>query len=148
MSDNRIIQEWLRYSKNDMIAACYMFYNVNPIQTEISVFHCQQCAEKALKAYLAVHEIDPPKIHDLPILCKMCAEFEGDFLSLMSISSDLNPYAVAARYPKQLVSDEAEVKTAIDKARQIYDFCTAKIDFIQSKESGKEQEDGELEKRK
>jgi HEPN domain-containing protein len=44
-----------------------MFYNVNPKQTGISVFHCQQCAEKVLKAYLVAHEIDPPKIHDLPI---------------------------------------------------------------------------------
>jgi HEPN domain-containing protein len=51
-----------------MIAARYMFYNVNPKQTEISVFHCQQCAEKALKAYLVAHELDPPKIHDLLIL--------------------------------------------------------------------------------
>jgi HEPN domain-containing protein len=68
MSDIRIIQEWLKYSQSDMIAARYMFYNVNPKQTEISVCHCQQCAEKALKAYLVAHELDPPKIHDLLIL--------------------------------------------------------------------------------
>ncbi|MDR1107041.1 MAG: HEPN domain-containing protein [Treponema sp.] len=145
MIDNRIIQEWLRYSQSDMIAARYMFYNVNPKQTEISVFHCQQCAEKALKAYLVAHEIDPPKIHDLPILCKMCAEIDEDFLSLMNISSDLNPYAVAARYPKQLVSDEKEVEVAIGKAQQIYDFCIAKVDFLTSMESGEECEDDELE---
>jgi HEPN domain-containing protein len=130
MSDRSIIQEWLKYSQSDMIAARYMFYDVNPRQTEISVFHCQQGAEKALKAYLAAHEIDPPKIHDLTILCKMCAEIDGEFLSLMDISSDLNPYAVAARYPKQLVSDETEVVVAIDKAQQIYDFCTVKIGVI------------------
>jgi HEPN domain-containing protein len=74
MIDNEIIQEWLRYSQSDIIAARYMFYNANPKQTGISVFHCQQGAEKALKAYLVAHEIDSPKIHDLPILCKMCAE--------------------------------------------------------------------------
>jgi HEPN domain-containing protein len=145
MSDSRIIQEWLRYSQSDMIAARYMFYNIHPKQTEISVFHCQQCAEKALKAYLVAHEINPPKIHDLPVLCKICAETDGEFLSLMNISADLNPYGVAARYPKQLVSDEAEVKIAIDKAQQIYDFCAAKIGFSPPTASGKGQEDGELE---
>jgi HEPN domain-containing protein len=134
MIDNKIIQEWLRYSQSDIITARYMFYNVNPKQTEISVFHCQQCAEKALKAYLVAHEIDPPKIHDLLILCKMCAEIDEEFLSLMNISSDLNPYAVAARYPKQLVSDEAEVEVAIGKAQQIYDFCIVKVGFIPSTE--------------
>jgi HEPN domain-containing protein len=143
MSDSKIIQEWLKYAQSDMIAARYMFYEVNPKQAEISVFHCQQCAEKALKAYLVAHEIDPPKIHDLPILCKMCAEIDGEFLSLMNISSDLNPYAVAARYPKQLVSDETEVKVVIDKAQQIYDFCMAKVGFAPPTESDKEQEDNE-----
>jgi hypothetical protein len=38
----------------------------------------------------------------------------------------------AARYPKQLVSDEAEVDIALDKAQQIYDFCTAKIGSLLS----------------
>jgi HEPN domain-containing protein len=145
MSDSKIIQEWLKYAQSDMIAARYMFYEVNPKQVEISVFHCQQCAEKALKAYLVAHEIDPPKIHDLPILCKMCAEIDGEFFSLMNISSDLNPYAVAARYPKQLVSEETEVKAAIDKAQQIYDFCMAKVGFAPSTESDKGHEDSELE---
>jgi HEPN domain-containing protein len=127
MSEGRIIQEWLMYAQNDMTAARSMFYDVNPKQTEISVFHCQQCAEKALKAYLVAHEIDPPKIHNLLILCKMCADIDGDFLSLINKASDLNLYAVASRYPKQLVSDDTEAKVAIVKAQQIYDFCAAKI---------------------
>jgi HEPN domain-containing protein len=127
MSDNKIIREWINYSHSDMVAARHMFYDIYPKETEISVFHCQQCAEKALKAYLVAHDADPPKIHDLPILCKMCTEIDGEFQSLMDISSDLNPYAVASRYPKQLVSDEAEGKLAIEKAQRIYDFCIAKI---------------------
>jgi HEPN domain-containing protein len=137
MSDNKIVREWLNYSHSDLVTACHMFYNAHTKEVEVSVFHCQQCAEKALKAYLVAHEIDPPKIHDLPILCKMCAEIDGKFQSLMDISYDLNPYAVAARYPKQLVSDEAEVKLAIDKAQQIYDFCMEKIGPILSTESSK-----------
>jgi hypothetical protein len=75
----------------------------------------------------------------------MCAEIDREFLSLMNMSSDLNPYAVAARYPKQLVSCEMEVETAINKAQQIYDFCTLKISFIPSTESDNEQENGESE---
>jgi HEPN domain-containing protein len=33
-----------------------MFYNIHPKQTEISVFHCQQCAQKALKGFLISHD--------------------------------------------------------------------------------------------
>ncbi|MBN2050303.1 MAG: HEPN domain-containing protein [Spirochaetales bacterium] len=36
-----------------------------PGPLEIICFHCQQAAEKALKAYLAYNEIRPPKTHDL-----------------------------------------------------------------------------------
>jgi HEPN domain-containing protein len=127
MVDNKIIQEWLDYAASDLFAARHMFENVHPKQTEISVFHCQQCAEKALKAYLVAHDVDPPKIHNLLILCKMCREFDSEFQSLDFISRDLNRYAVASRYPKQTVSDEAEVRIAIDKAQAVYDFCVTKI---------------------
>jgi HEPN domain-containing protein len=143
MSDNKIIREWLHYSHSDMITACHMFNDVYPKETEIAVFHCQQCAEKALKAYLAAHEIDPPKIHHLPILCKMCADIDANFQSIMDMASDLNPYAVAARYPKQLVSDDAEVKLAIDKAQRIYDFCVAKIDAFMKNNSDQKRENQE-----
>jgi HEPN domain-containing protein len=136
MSDSKIIREWLNYSHSDMVAARHMFYDVYPIEAEISVFHCQQCAEKALKAYLVAYEIEPPKIHNLPILCKMCTEIDGEIQSLMDISSDLNPYAVASRYPKQLVTDEGEVKIAIGQAQQIYDFCATKIAAVSGLEEG------------
>jgi hypothetical protein len=49
------------------------------------------------------------------------------FQTISAAASNLTPFAVAARYPKQLVSDDAEVKLAIEKAQQVYDFCVAKI---------------------
>jgi hypothetical protein len=93
MIDSKIMQEWLKYAQSDMFAARYMFYDVNPKQTEISVFHCQQCAEKSLKAYLVAHDM--------------------------------------------------EVKTAIDKAQQIFDFCTAKVGVITSTKAHEKDETGE-----
>jgi hypothetical protein len=69
-------------------------------------------------------------------------KIDGEILSLMNISSDLNPYAVAARYPKQLVSDETEAKVVIDKAQNVYDFCAAKIPAPQ-RTTGEESEEGE-----
>ena len=60
-----IAKDWLRYAKSDLNTASHMFNNVNPKETEISCFHTQQCAEKSLKAYLALKNIAPPRTHDL-----------------------------------------------------------------------------------
>jgi HEPN domain-containing protein len=123
-----LVREWLRYAANDLFTARYMFENAHPKQTEISAFHCQQTAEKAIKAYLISRNIDPPKTHDLDFLCQLCVQQDTLFQTLSAAAANLTPFAVAARYPKQLVSDEAEVKRAIDDAQQIYDFCVKQID--------------------
>jgi HEPN domain-containing protein len=64
MADSVVIADWIRYASSDLITARQMFENVYPKQTEIAVFHSQQCAEKALKSFLLCKGVEPPKIHD------------------------------------------------------------------------------------
>ena len=49
-----LIDQWLRYANNDLIVAKHSFEDLHPKQTEIASYHCQQCAEKALKAFLLI----------------------------------------------------------------------------------------------
>jgi HEPN domain-containing protein len=51
MNGHNIVAEWLRYANNDIIVAKHCFEDLHPKQTEIASYHCQQCAEKALKAF-------------------------------------------------------------------------------------------------
>ena len=51
MSDYRIVIEWLRYAQNDLVVAKHCIEDLRPKQTEIAAYHCQQCAEKAMKAF-------------------------------------------------------------------------------------------------
>jgi HEPN domain-containing protein len=104
-----------------------MFEDVWPKETEISVFHCQQCAEKALKAFLVFNNIEPPKIHDLIKLLKLCKNIDGGFSQLETYSKRLDPFSSASRYPNELAVNDPIVKTAIDDAQRVYDFCAAKI---------------------
>ena len=122
MSDYRIVAEWLRYAKNDLVVAKHCVEDLHPKQLEIASYHCQQCAEKALKAFLLYKDIDPPKIHDLKVLCKMCQDIEVAFAKVMSQCAHLTPYSVTARYPAEISPDENMVKTAITKAQQVYDL--------------------------
>jgi HEPN domain-containing protein len=127
MPEIDLIQEWLRYANNDLITAKHMFEDVHPKQTEISAYHCQQCAEKALKAFLFFNNIEPPRIHNLPKLCELCKNIDAEFSVLEIDCERLNPFGAEVRYPNELAADEQIVKATIEKAKKIYGFCTAKI---------------------
>ena len=122
-----LADEWLRYANNDLIVAKHCFADLNPKQTEIASYHCQQCAEKALKAFLFFKNVEPPKVHDLKVLCKMCKDIDNSFVDIEIQCAHLNPFGVAIRYPNELSPNEEMVKNAIYKAQQVFDFCIAKI---------------------
>jgi HEPN domain-containing protein len=97
------------------------------METEISAYHCQQCAEKALKSFLVANDIDPPKIHNLRRLCALCKDIDGEFSVLESDCEWLNPLSASVRCPNELVPDKIMAKTAIERTQKFYDFCIAKI---------------------
>jgi HEPN domain-containing protein len=47
------------------------------LQQDIIGFHCQQAVEKCLKAFLVLHDIEPPRSHDLLFLKTICQSVEG-----------------------------------------------------------------------
>ena len=122
MSDYKIVAEWLRYAQNDLVVAKHCLEDLHPKQTEIACYHSQQCAEKALKAFLIFKDIDPPKIHDLKVLCKMCQDVDGSFTEIAMQCAHLTPFGVTARYPFEFSPDENISKVTITKALQVYDF--------------------------
>jgi len=122
-----LAKDWLRYAQSDLNTATHMFYNVHPKETEISCYHSQQCAEKALKAYLISKEIKPPHTHDLLELNNLCIAQEESFSSLQSNCISLNPYGVHVRYPNELAIDDTIAELAVDKAQIIYDFVVEKV---------------------
>ena len=60
--------EWLRYESMDIDSAQQLYtQQQNPRQRpiEIILYHCQQGAEKSLKAYMVQNGLFPPKTHAL-----------------------------------------------------------------------------------
>jgi HEPN domain-containing protein len=98
-----------------------------PKQIEISCYLCQQCAETALKGFLVFNEIEPPKIHNLRMLCQLCIDMDDSFNTLVRFCVDLNNYSNLTRYPNELETDAVVAKLAIEEAKTIYDFCLSKI---------------------
>jgi HEPN domain-containing protein len=89
-------------------------------------FHCQQAAEKALKAYLTWQEQPFEKTHSLVALVGLCLRFSAEFDVLRTAATSLNPFAVTTRYPGDLPDISAqEAGEALEQARQVWDFVLA-----------------------
>jgi HEPN domain-containing protein len=133
MIDMILVKQWFEFAHNDLIIAKHLFEDVYPKLIAISCFHSQQSAEKALKGYLIYKKFDPPKIHDLAELCRLCIQFDETFKDIFPSCAGLAPYGVASRYPNEIYVDDALTETAITRAQTIFDFCFGKIAELEKK---------------
>jgi HEPN domain-containing protein len=96
---NELTEEWILKAEQDFNAANLLMYaGESPIPDYVS-FHCQQCAEKYLKAYLQEYEVEFERKHDLLSLLKLCQSLDDEFLQIKKDLSQLNRFAVVVRYP-------------------------------------------------
>lgn len=98
MDDKELtIHRWRLKAEHDLLTARTMLEDeAHP--TDVVCFHCQQCAEKMLKAYLVLQDRDIPRTHDLRNLLDMCADHDPEFKALCSEAANLTDYAVQPRY--------------------------------------------------
>ena len=124
--------KWFKKAKDDLIVARHSFEDLFPKQIEIACYHAQQAVEKALKGFLLYNNIEPPKTHDLVVLCKMCAKIASKFKEKIDDCAILTLYSSITRYPNEIEMDESEAATAIQKAQAIYDFNLEMISELNS----------------
>jgi HEPN domain-containing protein len=109
---------WLAQARKDLNAA-RLLASAEPSS---SVFHSQQAAEKAAKAFLALHDVPFRKTHDLNELGGQCAALNPSLAPLFQAASDLTDYAVVFRYldaPRE--PDESEATVALATAARVFE---------------------------
>ena len=130
MGSNEILQQWLNKGNDDMRSAEYLSTMHNPTPDEVICNLCQQSSEKYLKGYLFLHDIEPPKTHDLSDLLEMCIEINKQFSELLPKMHILKTYAVIPRYPNELGITGDDRKTAIRYAKDVQEFVLTVIDNL------------------
>jgi len=114
------IQQWLLKSQRDLEAAKVLFEHG---LFDVVVYHCQQSAEKALKAYLVHQEVILQKTHNLVVLLESCLAFDINFEILRDSAEILTPYATEFRYPGDTIEPEKyEAEEALAIASLVLDF--------------------------
>ncbi|WP_297515834.1 HEPN domain-containing protein [Thermococcus sp.] len=118
-------REWLQKAEKDLILA----KNSLPLEFyDYATFHAQQCAEKALKAFLVSKGMPIKRTHDIGELILLCAEVDSEFLKLFDDDVDvLTAYAVEARYPTLHEPDKEEAENAIKLAELALSFVRSRL---------------------
>jgi HEPN domain-containing protein len=115
---------WLAQARKDLNAA-RLLASAEPSR---SVFHSQQAAEKAAKAFLAFHDVTFRKTHDLNELGGQCAALNPSLAPPFKDASDLTDYAVVFRYldaPRE--PDEIEAMAALETASRVVGQVSALV---------------------
>ena len=112
---------WLAETRKDLNAA-RLLVSEEPSR---SVFHSQQAAEKAAKAFLAFHDVPFRKTHDLNEIGGQCAALNPSLAPLFKEASYLTEYAVVFRYldaPRE--PSESEATVALETAARVFEAVT------------------------
>jgi len=123
--------EWVAKAEEDRRAAELLHASGDATFGAIICFHCQQSAEKYLKAALVQARVDFPKTHDFGELVILCKTVAADFERLKPPTSLLQKYAVDPRCPG-FAPDAATVTAAMDAMREVRTFCRGHLGLEES----------------
>lgn len=117
-------KHWLEFAKIDLLSAQSL---TRDGYFSTAAYHCQQCAEKALKGFLIAHEADLLKTHDLVKLLGLCKKIDQNFSCLNHACSTLTVLATQFRYPSEFeIPDETTCLVFIGLAQEIFDYVVSK----------------------
>ena len=111
-----ITKEWVDKAESDYDVVLTLRRSRKRNRFDPICFHCQQCAEKYLKARLIEQGMRVAKIHDLATLLHDLRNIEPLWLTMEKRLDQLSKYAVTYRYPD----------TTADRAEAAYAFATCK----------------------
>ena len=126
-----LLQQWLDKADLDMRLALFVAGDAAEKQGfgPILGFHCQQAAEKYLKAALTRADISFPKTHDLQLLAELAEPILGSLVLSPSDAAWLTTFGVEIRYPgdspEVLPGDE---RRAIEIATKVKQAVLAALD--------------------
>ncbi len=125
MPHSEEIQAWLDKGDSDLASARVLLDHA-PSITDTATFHCQQAAEKYLKAFLIDHNVAFERVHNLVYLLDLCIDIDKNFDSLKESAALLTPFAVLARYP----GDNAQ--PTVEQAEEAYKAALSITGTIES----------------
>jgi len=102
-----LARQWVAKAANDLLSADNNL-TAREVPRDVVCFHCQQAAEKLLKAFLVSGGHPSPRTHDLLLLLEEVLQIDSAAEALRDQLALLMPYAVEIRYPDEWFEPSAE----------------------------------------
>lgn len=118
-----LVSAWFAKASHDLAAARLLIASHQEL-LDVAVYHCQQAAEKALKAWLTGKDVIFPKTHSLEDLLALCTPVDPDFNEFQNHAEELTPFATAYRDPGDASEPVLSLaERALAQAEELFKFC-------------------------
>jgi HEPN domain-containing protein len=117
----RTTRDWLRKAESDFRLATAIAHGTEPFP-DAQCFHCQQSAEKYLKALLEELSLAVPRTHVLKDLLALLAPHHPSLTGLRRGLTFLTHFAVETRYPGDSAS-KRQAASALRWAAKVRHAC-------------------------
>jgi len=118
---------WIFKAKSDLDSARLLITG-NERHLDTGSYHCQQAAEKSLKAWLTLHEIPFQKTHDLELLLDLCVREQPAIEHLRTAAEELSPLALEYRYPGDIFEPPLEeARRMLSLAEDVYSLVSSQF---------------------
>jgi HEPN domain-containing protein len=104
---HKLAKIWLAKAQSDLATARLLIQGAEQ-HLDTGSYHCQQAAEKAIKAWLTAHEVVFVKTHSLEILVRLCIPSSPGFQRFLPHAVELTPFATEYRYPGDVLEPSTE----------------------------------------
>ncbi|NQV03682.1 MAG: HEPN domain-containing protein [Bacteroidia bacterium] len=114
------LKQWVAKAEEDLLVVRQLMNSEHQIHGAIA-FHCQQSAEKFLKAFMAFHRLEIPRTHNIEFLLSQCSRIDNDFSQIDP--GNLTDFGVEVRYPgdflEPTVNEIDEMLLVVEKIREL-----------------------------
>lgn len=131
MGYSTFVADWLEKSEKHLKSSKILFEH--DCGNDIVAFHCQQAAEKALKALILYYYSSLESGHSLIYLCKKLGEKASELLNKLKDCAFLNQYYIETRYLNEnaVIVTNDEAIECIKIAEDILSIVNAKIKEVE-----------------
>jgi len=128
MADPKIVEEWLAKGDEDFEFASLNLRADHSFFAQIC-FHFHQAAEKYLKAFIIAYDLEFRKIHELPLLLKICRSHDPSLINLQDNCEYLDAFYLDTRYPVHWPTNYSKdvAQSAFQASSKIRDLIKEKL---------------------
>jgi len=126
---SEFVDQWVEKAEEDLGVA-NMLYASGAAYYDAMCFHCQQAAEKYLKALLVKHQVEFSKTHDIAVLLRLAAGIDSALAVSLADAATLTRHAVDSRYPEDVeAADARAAERALELANMVRNAVRAQLDI-------------------